>query len=135
MALGDRLKESRDFAGLTQEKAAEAVGVSRSSMNMYERGERDPDTNTLSALAHLYGVSTDYLLGRTDDPTPPTTGNRKLTPDEQLAQMGVWMRGMGATEDDVRIIKELLDRRKELVRRAKGENTNDISKNRKNIRL
>lgn len=71
MALGERLKNLREaIPGLTQEKVADVIGVSRSSLNMYERGERDPDTATLSALARFYRVSADYLLGHTDSLTP-----------------------------------------------------------------
>ncbi|OUO35677.1 hypothetical protein B5F88_14715, partial [Flavonifractor sp. An306] len=35
-------------------------------IGLYERGEADPSTETVCALADVFGVSTDYLLGRTD---------------------------------------------------------------------
>lgn len=38
----------------------------------WERGERQPSPDKLNALADIYKVSTDYLLGRTDDPAPPS---------------------------------------------------------------
>ena len=70
MSLGERLRQIRIERKMTQAEAAKQVGVSRSALNMYERNERDPDSSTISALARLYGVSTDWLLGETDDPTP-----------------------------------------------------------------
>ena len=37
----------------------------------YEQGDRDLPTDILIRLADYYDASTDYILGRTDDPTPP----------------------------------------------------------------
>ena len=41
--------------------------------NRYEQGLRDLPTTTLIALADIYHTSTDYLLGRTNDPKPPVS--------------------------------------------------------------
>ncbi len=59
--LGSRLKESRERKGFTQVQVAEKLGISNGTLSGYERNYRDPDTNTLTILAKLYGVSTDYL--------------------------------------------------------------------------
>ncbi|MGI5873599.1 MAG: helix-turn-helix domain-containing protein [Bacillota bacterium] len=50
----------------TQAEAADTMGMMRSSLNMYESGERIPPADKLIALADYYGVSVDYLLVRTD---------------------------------------------------------------------
>ena len=58
------LRESRE---LTQKAVAEACGVSSTCICQLETGVRNPTGSTLSALADFFGVSTDYLLGRSDD--------------------------------------------------------------------
>lgn len=60
---GERLKALRSERGLIQKDIAEYLNVSQSTVGMYERGYRDPDTETLQKLAKFFDVSTDYLLG------------------------------------------------------------------------
>ncbi|MGM9927794.1 MAG: helix-turn-helix domain-containing protein [Bacillus sp. (in: firmicutes)] len=48
---------------------AEAVGISTMAYYRYESGKRLPDVAILTKLADFYNISTDYLLGRSDDPT------------------------------------------------------------------
>ena len=47
------------------------MNISRSTYTLYESAKRQMSNETLCALAEYYGVSTDYLLGRTDNPSPP----------------------------------------------------------------
>lgn len=58
-----RLFELRQKHGYSQEELAEALGVSRQAISNWERGATSPDTNNLVALARLYKVSVDELLG------------------------------------------------------------------------
>lgn len=67
MDFGERLKKLRTSKRLTQEELGKIVHVSKVSISGYERGERSPDRETLTDLADYFEVSTDYLLGRTDD--------------------------------------------------------------------
>ena len=48
---------------MTQEFVAEAVGVSRQAVSKWENGTSDPSTANLIALAKLYGISAEQLLG------------------------------------------------------------------------
>ena len=67
----DRLKEARKKARLTQTALAEWCGLNLSNLNALERGKADGIRGvTLVRLACLLEVSTDYLLGLTDSPTP-----------------------------------------------------------------
>lgn len=59
----NRLSELRRKRGFSQEGLAEKLGVSRQAVSKWERGEASPDTDNLIALARLYGVSIDELLG------------------------------------------------------------------------
>ena len=62
------LREDHDF---TQKKVAEYLGLNPNVYRRYEKGVRDFPIDIILKLADLYHVSTDYLLGRTDVPTPP----------------------------------------------------------------
>ncbi len=56
----------RGEAGLSQRQLAEATGLTKSSVNMYERGEREPGLQTVTALANYFKVDIDYLLGHSE---------------------------------------------------------------------
>lgn len=62
LATAQRLVDRRKAAGLSQEALAAQLGVSRQAVSKWERSESSPDTDSLIALAALYGVSLDELL-------------------------------------------------------------------------
>ena len=64
----ERFRKLRGFE--TQAAFAKKVGISRPTVGFYENGERLPDAETISRLCESCAVSSDYLLGLTDDPTP-----------------------------------------------------------------
>lgn len=66
-----RLRDLRNDAHLTQEQVGELLHTKQSVYWRYEKGRRLLPVDCLIILADLYHVSTDYILGRTDDPTPP----------------------------------------------------------------
>lgn len=66
----DRLKYLRSTEALTQRDLANKLGITSGAVGMYESGKRFPDNSILNKIADYFHVSTDYLLGRTDDPTP-----------------------------------------------------------------
>lgn len=59
------IKQLRLSKGMTQDELADALGISRSRLSMYELGKREPDFETLEMIADFFNVDTDYLLGRT----------------------------------------------------------------------
>ena len=61
-----RLKELRQESGLTIEKFANEVGISRSSIGYYENQNRLPDLATAARMADVLNVTTDYLVGRSN---------------------------------------------------------------------
>jgi len=75
-----RLKELREKAGYTQETLAEILHVSQSTVGMWENGKNKPKNARLEALANLFNVTTDYLLGReeTGKKSPPPTPEDEL---------------------------------------------------------
>ena len=62
-SFGDKLKKLRSDADMTQEDLAKKLDVTRSAVGMYEQGKRMPDFEHLDALADMFDVSFDYLLG------------------------------------------------------------------------
>ena len=66
-----RLRDLREDNDQTQQQVADHLHMQRSVYRRYESGERETPAWVVVKLADYYKVSTDYLLGRTDDPTPP----------------------------------------------------------------
>ena len=70
--LGEALKEHRLRCQMTQEFVAESVGVSRQAVSKWERGDSDPSTSNLVALAKLFGISAEELLRNVGSPEHET---------------------------------------------------------------
>lgn len=62
----NRIKELRTEFGITQADLAKLLKISDRAVGYYEKGEREPDNETLIKIAEYFKVSVDYLLGRTD---------------------------------------------------------------------
>lgn len=65
--LGKRLKELREENSFTLEYVATKLNTTKTSIARYEKNDREPKSEMLTALANFYNVSVDYLLGRTDE--------------------------------------------------------------------
>ena len=63
-----RLQKLRKMRNISQLKLALDLNMNQNSISRYETGEREADYATLIAIADYFGVSVDYLLGRTDNP-------------------------------------------------------------------
>lgn len=61
-----RLRELRKASELTQEQFGEKVGVSKSAVSMWERGERYPDVSKFEEIADYFNVDMEYLVGKVD---------------------------------------------------------------------
>lgn len=66
-----RIYELREDNDIKQKTIAEYLGMQPNVYRRYEKGIRAIPVEAVIKLADYYQVSTDYLLGRTDDPTPP----------------------------------------------------------------
>jgi len=73
MSLGDSMKNNlkalRKARGLTQIALQMKTGIEQALLSKFENEERVPPTETLIKLADFYGVSIDYILCRTDEPS------------------------------------------------------------------
>lgn len=78
----DNLKAARKKSGKTQKEIADILGVGQSTYKNYECGIREPNGDTLVAIANYFGVSTDYLLGRPGAAPPENPIDQIPTVDE-----------------------------------------------------
>ncbi len=62
--IGSRLKSLRMNEQLSQQQVANLIGVNKTAISYYETDERQPPLGTLVHLANIFGVTTDYILGR-----------------------------------------------------------------------
>ncbi|HJD24314.1 MAG TPA: helix-turn-helix transcriptional regulator [Firmicutes bacterium] len=90
MRFCDRLREQRKRMDMTQEQVAKSLNIVRSTYAYYETGKTCPDFATVVRIAHLFNVTTDYLLGA-NTPSPqlhdePSSYNASL----QKAISGEW---------------------------------------------
>jgi transcriptional regulator with XRE-family HTH domain len=106
MDFPNRLKKLRIERNLTQEQLGNKINVTKVSISGYENGNRTPDMETLQKIADTLEVSIDYLLGRSDDPSPHGTSTEGLAffggTDEEL------------TEDEKEHLKESLEQFRKL---------------------
>ncbi len=66
MKFKDRIKQLREDSGMLQKELAAKIGVSRYAITGYESGKREPDLEKIIALAKVFDVSIDYLVGVSD---------------------------------------------------------------------
>jgi len=66
--IAERISLLMKHKNLTQQSLADAIGVSRPSITQFTSGVNLPSIKTLVTLADYFGVSLDYLCGRTDNP-------------------------------------------------------------------
>jgi transcriptional regulator with XRE-family HTH domain len=78
--LGSRIRQARERYGMSQVELARRIGVSATALNQIESGKTaDPGVSRIVKIAEILGVSTDYLLQRTDDPRPPKRPRPRTT--------------------------------------------------------
>lgn len=82
---GNRLKELRLQAGLTQKQLAEQLGITKSVISFYELRERTPSPEILVKLAAVFHVSSDFLLGIERGKSLDITGLN--TEDEKILRL------------------------------------------------
>lgn len=68
----ERLRQLRTSRGISQNRLAVELGITNTGYKNYEYGTRRPTFEILPKLAVYFDVSTDYLLGLTDEPRLPS---------------------------------------------------------------
>lgn len=70
IAFCNRLSELMNEGDVSQDKLAKAIGIARQTVAQYQSGKTQPTADKISGMADFFGVTTDYLLGRTDCKSP-----------------------------------------------------------------
>ncbi len=127
-AFATRLKMLRERVGMTQQELADAIGLSISTVGMYESGARMPSRESVEIMADYFNVDSDYLLGRSDYTTLIVPGDvaagyymddevkliaNAVSKDSDL--MALMRSAYWATQQGVKLATDMLDemRRKE----------------------
>lgn len=71
MSYYPHIRDMREDNDMTQSEIAKLLYISQQQYSLYEKGYRDIPTAALIKLADFYRTSTDFLLGRTNNPAPP----------------------------------------------------------------
>lgn len=87
MSMGARLAQARRGQNMTQEQLAEKLGVTRQAVSRWESDTAYPETDKIVRMAALFGVSCDYLLGVSNEPSP--TGDKPPSPVTRLLREAV----------------------------------------------
>lgn len=104
----DTLIHLRRSAGISQQQLAEATGLSRSAVGMYETGRREPDIDTLRVFSEYFGVDMNTLT------SPQTAEDAELTELLETLRSRDDMRMLfklarNATPDDVRKAVKIIE--------------------------
>ena len=115
-----RLKELREERGFTQLEVAKAIDGTQSNLAKWEKETVQPSAEFVMRLADFFGVSSDYLLGRTDDLGAPVPGSAPQYSAEEQKLI----------EDYRGLAQPLKDMIQNLIKTWQGETT-EISQRRK----
>ncbi len=81
VTFGDRIRDLRKANKWTQQELANKLELDRTTISKWERTDgSEPDNATLAKIADIFGVSTDYLLGRVDCPEKTIELPQTITP-------------------------------------------------------
>lgn len=111
-------KSLRIKSGITQQQMAEKLGLSRSTIGMYENGEREPSFEILENIADLFNVDMNYLIGKKES-TEIIPDSYYLNPEARdMAQFlfenpeykVLFDASRKVKPEDIQFVKEMIDR-------------------------
>lgn len=108
MTVFDRIKKLADQQGKSLNKVEEELGLSKNVLYRMKNSD-NPTKDRLEILANYFGVSVDYLLGRTDNPiTATNTEKNELTVEEALKSVMSYD-GKPLTENDRDVLAGIIE--------------------------
>ncbi|MCE2304064.1 helix-turn-helix domain-containing protein [Streptococcus thermophilus] len=102
----ERIKELAKKQGLSINLLEEKLGYSRNTI--YNLKNSKPSTERISEIADFFNVSTDYLLGRTDNPTIATDDQTSSDDIDEIIENAMMFDGKPLTDDDKRAIRGII---------------------------
>ena len=104
----EKIKELADKQGISLNKLEEKLGFSRNTI--YNMKKSTPNVERVSKIADFFNVSTDYLLGRTENPNIARNGDASAPLDlRDIAAQSMLFDGKPLTEDDIDFITAVLE--------------------------
>ena len=97
---GERIRELRIAAGLSQEELAELSSLNRVTIAKYETGRIEPGAQALSRIADALDVSTDAILGKSDT---PEVSSRPKTIEARILAEGIDRLPQEQREQDINV--------------------------------
>lgn len=109
----EKIKELADRQGISINKLEERLGYSRNTI--YNLKTKKPNAERIAEIADYFNVSTDYLLGRTDNPRIASDDPEKFYFDgkevdvEYLASTAMRFNGKPLTDEDKKAIQNIIE--------------------------
>ena len=113
--LGQRLRQARSEAGLTQKAAGESIGVDPHTIYCYETDRINPSGPAIRSLAHAYGKPVEWFFGE-EQPAVSTDDIDIADPELALFFRGEWDE---FTEEEKEFLKGMIRESRELLRKRK----------------
>lgn len=113
MGFAERLRLLRKQRDLSQQQLADRLGVSNSTISMYERGEREPDFEMLELIGDFFNVDTNYLLGKESGSTyylDPEVAEMAQELYERPEMRVLFDASRNATKEDIEQVAIILER-------------------------
>ena len=113
-----RIKQLREEKGISQLEFAKKINLTQQSVSAYEKGIREPSLDILKTIADFFGVSTDYILSKSDVRNP-----EKVEVDMDEVDVAFASGIKGLNETNKMIIKSTLEAL--LAKQEKDKETNE----------
>lgn len=102
----EKIKKLADKKGISINRLEEQLGFSRNTI--YNMKTKKPNAERVAAIADYFNVSTDYLLGRTDNPRIATDDQTPPDDIDEIIENAMMFDGKPLTEDDKRAIRGII---------------------------
>ena len=126
----NRFKELRLLHNYSQQYVADKLFVNQTAVSQWERGVTSPNHETLVKLSDMYGVSVDYLLGKSDVPTVQNSKikNAVREPTDDDIMFALFGGDQDVTEEDYEAVKAFASYIRDKRAKKTSGNNPDIKK-------
>lgn len=132
--LGEQIKRLRELKNINQKQLASMLGVSTSTVGMYEQNRRSPDKDMLLKIAEVFNVSIDYLLGSNTKSSNVHPRYKdidhilSMAKDQLMHHEGLMFNGEPATQEAIQSILDAMEMGMALAKEKNKKYSNKKSK-------
>lgn len=125
ITVGDRIRDIREKLELTGEEFGKLLSVTKTAVSNWENNNRKPDSDMIIKIAKLGNITTDYLLGITDDPNTVIYNVKIDNEDYKVGVDKSYPHDLNPeqVEDLIRELKEVGFDVQKYIDKVKGENS------------